>query len=246
MDELDFDPSNDGMRWVTYFDRLGFGEYTKNNALDDVFWALVDMFLELARESNLFSEYAKLVWFSDTILFYSKDDSLKSYYAICDASRLFFDECLKVGVPVRGAMSFGEFYADNEHSLFFGRALVDACKYGEKFNWLGFVLHETALKKRSELGVADNLSCYREWNAEVKDREPNTFSQESVIAYLPGPGSIQFAKEKNPYRHYLKDLEKILFSAECEKHKRKYQNTIHFIQHYAASDGTPIVPSSLR
>jgi hypothetical protein len=243
MDELNFDPSNAGKRWVSYFDRLGFGEFTEKNHHVDVFFEM-DKILAIARESNLFTEYGELVWFSDTILFYSADDSLNSYSAICNASRRFFDDCLQAGVPVRGAMSFGDLYADKVNSLFFGKALVDACKYGDKFNWLGFVLHKTALEKKNEIGVKDNLSCYKEWKAEVKAQGTKPIREESVVAYLPGPSSCQHVTEHNPFRASLAALEKMLGSAECENHKRKYRNTMQFIRHFAHSAGTPVRPSS--
>jgi hypothetical protein len=245
VDELDFDFSKAGKRWVAYFDRLGFGEFTKENDLVDVFFEISDRWLEIAKDSPWVQEYVELVWFSDTILFYSTDDSMKSYYAIDEASRMFFDECLQAEVPVRGALSLGEFYADRANSLFLGRALVDAYQYGERFNWLGFVLHKTALEKMKELVVKDNLSCYKEWKAEVKEREPNTFSQESVVAYLPGPGSVHFKTDDNRYRPYLDSLDEMLRAAKCEEHKRKYGNTKEFIQHFAALDGTLTVASSL-
>ena len=143
MNFLDYDSTKAGRRWVSCFDRLGFGDYCKRNSLVEVFCATCG-WLAQAEEQADYEHMVEFAWFSDTILFYSTDDSWASHCAVTEVSESFFDEMLLAGVPARGGLAFGEFYADKARNIFLGNALVDAYNYGEKFDWLGFVLHSSA------------------------------------------------------------------------------------------------------
>ena len=43
-------------------------------------------------------------------------------------------------IPVRGSLSIGDLYTLQRKNIFIGKALIDAYEYGEKQNWLGFIL----------------------------------------------------------------------------------------------------------
>lgn len=221
MNAFDYDPSKAGKKWVSYFDRLGFGNYSKENNLIEIH---VETCHWLARAKE-----EVRAWFSDTILFYSTDDSRASFQAVTAASRSFFDELLDSKIPVRGALAFGDFYEDKANSLFFGKALVDACEYGEKFDWLGFVLHPSALKRMDEVGQPVCALNYKQWDAEFKNRQTKDAEKETVIAYLVGLGSIMPLAGGNSY---LKALEEMAAATNLNSHKRKYENTIQFIKHF--------------
>lgn len=226
MDSLDFDFSKAGKKWVSYFDRLGFGSYSKQSGLVEIFSETCN-WLRHSKESAQDLANVEFVWFSDTILFYSTDDSKTSFQAVAETSRCFFDELLDSRIPVRGALAFGDFYADKPNALFMGKALVDAFEYGEKFDWLGFVIHPSALARMEEVGQPVSELTYRRWDAEFKSGK--TLEKESVVAYVAGPGSIMPIAGGNPY---LDGLEEMASQAECESHKRKYVNTIQFLRNF--------------
>ncbi len=225
---LDYNSKMGGKRWVAYFDRLGFGDYTRKSNLISVFHDTC-VYLETARRESHFNQHAEFAWFSDTIIIYSSDDSKNSFRTVAQFSRFFFDELTIAGIPSRGAVTFGDFYGDKANSLFLGKALVEACEYGEKFNWLGFVLHPSALKRMAETDQPLSDLYYRRWNAEFKNRKNHTFEREDVVAYLMGPGSIMPVVGGNPY---LEALEKMENSTDNEDHKRKYSNTIEFLKSF--------------
>jgi len=231
MNSLNYDFSKSGKRWVSYFDRLGFGNYSREHDLISVFCE-TDNWLAIAKREGQYYANVEFVWFSDTIIFYSTDDSPQSFLAVAGASRSFFDELLDSRISVRGALAFGDFYADKTNNLFLGKALVDACKYGEKFNWLGFVLHSSALEKMVEVGQPVSDLTYKRWDAEYKNRKTNAVGKESVMAYLVGHGSIMPVAGGNPY---LQTLEEMLACTAYESHKRKYVNTIEFLKHFNPS-----------
>ncbi len=229
MNSLDYDFSKAGKRWVAYFDRLGFGNYSKENGLIEIF-SETQHWLTRADEGARDFANVGFAWFSDTILFYSADDSRPSFQAVAEASRTFFDELIDSRIPVRGALAFGDFYGDKTNSLFFGKALVDACEYGEKFDWLGFVLHPTALKRMVEVGQPISDLTYKQWDAPFKNSKTKAVEKEKVVAYLVGPGSILPVTGGNPY---LEALEEMAGSTNCKAHRQKYQNTIELIKHFS-------------
>jgi hypothetical protein len=233
MNSLDYDFSKSGKRWVSYFDRLGFGNYSTEHDLINIFCETCSWLAIAMQEGQDFAK-VELVWFSDTIIFYSTDDSRMSFQAVNGASTSFFDELLDAKIPVRGALAFGDFYADKANNLFLGKALVDACKYGEKFDWLGFVLHPSALKRMDEVSQPVSDLTYKRWDAKYKNRKTNAVEKEpNVVAYLVGPGSIMPMAGGNAY---LDALEEMAACTDCERHKRKYLNTIEFLKHFSTPD----------
>ena len=234
MNSQDYDFTKSGKRWVSYFDRLGFGNYSSEHDLINVFCETCS-WLAIAKQEGQYFANVELAWFSDTIIFYSTDDSRMSFQAVAEASRSFFDELLDAKIPVRGALAFGDFYADRANTLFLGKALVDACKYGEKFDWLGFVLHPSALERMVAVGQPVSDLTYKRWDAEYKNRKTNAVGKEPVVAYLVGPGSIMPVAGGNPY---LQTLEEMAAYTVCESHKRKYVNTIKFLKYFDSPNAT--------
>ena len=45
-------------------------------------------------------------------------------------------------LPLRGAISFGEFYVDDRNSIYFGKSLLDAIKLEKQQNWIGCIISE--------------------------------------------------------------------------------------------------------
>jgi hypothetical protein len=228
VNSLDYDASKAGKRWVACFDRLGFGDYCKRKDLVEIFCE-TRHWLARAKEEVDDEPTVEWAWFSDTVLFYSTDDSHASCCAVTNVSEFFFDEMLVEMVPSRGALAFGEFYADRTRNIFFGEALVDAYKYAETFNWLGFVLHPSALRRMEELGQPPKGPIYKRWKAEIKDGKTKAVRRSflSVVAHVPGPGTIMPVAGGNPY---LAAITEMSSATKCKTYRRKYQNTIRFLQ----------------
>ncbi len=87
MNALDYDSKKAGKRWVSYFDRLGFGDYCKNNSLIEVFLDTC-YWLARAKEEMEYEADVEFAWFSDSILFYSADDSRSSFQAVAGVSEI--------------------------------------------------------------------------------------------------------------------------------------------------------------
>src|SRR3974377_136077 len=104
MDPTTYDPRKSGNRWIAYFDRLGFKAYCKSHDPVDVFCESC-AWLTIAEQACEGLSDVNLVWFSDTLLFYSMDDSRESFQAVDGASTSFFDELIDSQIPARGALA---------------------------------------------------------------------------------------------------------------------------------------------
>ncbi len=236
MNPLNYNPKKAGKRWVSYFDRLGFGAYTLANSLVEVFCETCS-FLSKAAESADEERSVECVWFSDTVIFYStaSGGSWKSWWAVQNVSQCFFEELLYSGMPARGAMAFGEFYADKPKGVFLGKALVDAHGVGEKFDWLGFVLHDSVIKQLTVPGIVpatsprNPLRGYALWRPKYRDRNTGRLKTEAELVQALVPSSS------------LQSLKEMACAAKSKRNRRKYLNTIKFIEH-SSPHGSPIPP----
>ena len=148
--EIDFDKLSH-KKWVAYFDLLG----SKNREASELY-EIYRTCLQEAEWNTHQIDAVQIAYFSDTFLLYTPDDSKKSLNGIDMAACGFFDDLIDRDIPVRGAMACNEFYPDRTNGIYLGRALVEAHKFGEKYNWLGFVLHPLALEAIAQTGCTAN------------------------------------------------------------------------------------------
>jgi hypothetical protein len=150
-----------GNCWVAYFDILGFRKLMGNFPI----WYVQDVLkqaLDTGKRSNV---KCKFIFFSDSFIFYTDDDSHDAFSCIEVTSSLFFREMFlgKEKIPMRGCLNVGRFCADEENRIFFGPALIEAYDCAEGQNWIGFVLSE---KTREKLANFESVGI----NSGYKDR----------------------------------------------------------------------------
>jgi hypothetical protein len=148
-----------GNCWVAYFDILGFRKLMKNFPI----WYVRDVLkqaLDMGKRSNV---KCKFIFFSDSFIFYTSDDSQESFSCIEGTSALFFRAMFlgKEKIPMRGCLNVGRFCADEENRIFFGPALIEAYDCAEGQNWIGFVLSEKTREKLSSFESAGIKSGYK-------------------------------------------------------------------------------------
>jgi hypothetical protein len=147
-----------GKRFVAFFDLLGFSSWLEADGSIEVF-TYVRGFLNLMIRASLPGSVVHpdmsvtlensdvgFINFSDSIVFYSRDDSDTCFDTtlrvcgeflngvICGPSRM-----------LRGAISHGEFYADPTANAYVGQALIDAYRLENKQDWLGCSFHPTVV-----------------------------------------------------------------------------------------------------
>jgi len=79
---------------------------------------------------------------------------------IVSLAREFIRNAFLGGVTIRGAIAFGEFYIDEDNSIYFGKALISAVNLEKEQEWIGCCLDQ---------GMADVFNEYNQaWLAEGK------------------------------------------------------------------------------
>lgn len=83
------------------------------------------------------------VSFSDSILLVSRDDSIDSASHLLFSVWWLWKEAICSGIPMKGAIAYGEQTADFDKSLHFGKPLIDAYELQDELLLYGVVLHHT-------------------------------------------------------------------------------------------------------
>lgn len=209
-------------RWFAYFDLLGFAELVRTSEINSVL-PIYEKALE-AIEEKANPKRAKGIsysWFSDTFILFTKGNSLQEFGLIEQASRLFFQKLIMHKIPVRGSLSYGNLYTQQEKNIFLGEALMDAYEYGEYQNWLNFVIAPSAYKALANLDFPmEDMAHYRL----VTEKEIITHpKKECVFAYAFNNGMVN---NKNPFLGALSSMR----ARSPKAVQIKYDNTIQFIK----------------
>ncbi len=165
-------------------------------------------------------------WFSDTFIIYSRGRSAQDFARIELVGRVFFERLIIRGIPVRGALTFGGLYSQSARNIFVGPALIDAYRYAENQDWLGFVLTPSAIVRMGEIGLPiGERPFYRPVNTARVFKHPDTAP---VYGFAFNNGSLN---GQNPYQKSLETMREKAGS----RHSNKYDKTLAFI--HAAEAG---------
>ncbi len=219
-----YDKANMAHRWLGYFDLLGVRSMIETGNHYKVFDVYARA-IERAESNRKRVPAVKYICFSDTFVIYSKSDSGEDYAYIDSVARWFVFFLLEADIPVRGALSCGEYYADARRSLFYGSALVEAYEYGEAQDWVGFILAPSAVAQLGKLGlsVGQRLN-YAYWRIPFKKSPMHERVLELPACIL---GQWITMNRKNPC---LEALKRMKTRVSDQHHAKKYDNAIGFIE----------------
>ncbi len=222
-EHIQIDPANHARRWVSYLDLLGFTDLIRTKGWIYIFSYYTQAIDDCIRVDG-FKPRVEKTWFSDTFLLYSPDDTAPSFGAIEATTRWFVYSLVSHGIPVRGAMSCGDLYADKQNNVFFGKALTEAYHYGENQDWIGFVLSPSCVEQMAAVGLpANHRLNYAYWDVPYK-RIDETHPQ-TLPAYIMG-GSAE-VNGRNACLDKLREMRARLKSSD---YAAKYENAISFIE----------------
>lgn len=97
------------------------------------------------------------VIFSDSVLLFSNDDSLGAFENLIWQVGSVIRNALMNGVPMKGAIAYGEQTADFDKSLYFGKPLIDAWELQSELVIYGVILHHTVEAYLLEQGWTEEL-----------------------------------------------------------------------------------------
>lgn len=159
--------------WVAYFDILGFGADIENLHKCGV----LERYNRVLNKIDLQKWAVDCKWFSDSFVFYKKNNSTSSFINISSALEMFFRSMFRNYIPLRGCLHIGGFHVDEKKGIFFGPSLIEAYKLAEKQEWIDFVLSTEVLTKLKQLKtngetIWDKFSNkYHTYNVPCKRKE---------------------------------------------------------------------------
>jgi hypothetical protein len=147
---MDYIRGNDKIRWVGYFDLMGTRQLVNSGKTRQVF----DSFAQAVNALGILNRPGANIfnaWFSDTFIIYSGDDSQQAFATVEKVCRWFMTALIWHRIPVRGSISCKHFYSDEDNSIYFGPALIEAYEWSENQDWIGLVLCPSCIERIESL-----------------------------------------------------------------------------------------------
>lgn len=208
--------------WIAHFDILGFKsmiEFANRPIPLEIVKSKIDEIINYLK-SNIESEYPDIDFqhFADTFIIYSRSERVNDYLHLALMCKRFIAQCIKIRLPVRGAISYGEIIFGHNRKIIMGSAFLESYVYGEDQDWIGLILSPSA----STVLIDNNIQPIRDGftNCDIPMRK---LSDDKVYAYN------FFNHRSNNKCPFIPFLDEMLQQAP-EKEKPKYLNTINFIK----------------
>ena len=178
--------------------------------------------------------------FSDSLIFISKDDTKESLNCFLDIVTYSFASAIKEGLPLKGAIAFGEMTADPKYNIFFGQPLVDAFLLQEnELDYYGIVCDDSF--KNGLVGLNDEFKLdfwlfkYLLKDKTGKEKLQYHIDWFSVIRYTNGWKSNSIDSELHEKIHgKIEQYIKNLYIGETESILKCLDNTLLVFEHNKA------------
>ncbi|MBC9249925.1 hypothetical protein A9179_06510 [Pseudomonas alcaligenes] len=228
MTELIYRPLRYRDRWFAYLDLLGFTNLVSTSVIEEVLPIYSEALEQMRKACKFGKSEAGLLnsWFSDTFIIYSRSDSLQDFAHVESAARIFFQLLILKNIPVRGCISHGKLYSQAKQNVFVGPALIEAHRYGEALDWVGFCLAPSVEEKLKDDLPLEQRAHYRK----VSDRKILRKAEaEYLYAFAFNNGTVN---GKNPYRKALETMQK----KSPPEAAQKYVNSLDFLNRFTKVD----------
>lgn len=228
-------------KYVAHFDILGFKNAVLRNS--DEAWRTLSSFqlcmeevlhktLKIVHYNRTISNRIHAKIFSDTVLIHSMSDEIDDLISIIVLTGHFFFGALKKCVPLRGAITHGEFFFNPYKDLYLGIPWIEAHKIGESAQWQGIIVQNEVANRFNNLPneIFNNKKIIIKWDVIFKKNNELYTENVNVINW---PIIIENFRHKIPIN--IKDYYEAFISLFgpydelTDDVKNKYINTINFI-----------------
>jgi hypothetical protein len=161
-------------RYLLYLDILGFSDMVKKRRPEEVY-GIVNQCLEAVSVRMRGPLPFSSLYFSDTVVLWHMKAGISNpaFVFSCATACNAFCELVAKRIPVRGAISYGQFIvrpdASRKKEIFFGKALVEAYEKEKGENWLGMVVCESAWKTFRPPAAIETLAAAGIWRKRTTD-----------------------------------------------------------------------------
>lgn len=230
----------DQNRYVAHFDMLGFKSAIARN-LDEAWGALCDLRSSMDKilrmaigdipTGQLIDDRIRAYIFSDSILIFTLSNQPEDLKAILILTSQLFSDALASCVLLRGGISFGKFYFNEQLNLFCGIPFVQAYQIAERAQWSGIVVHDSVatryFNEPSKL-TSNNAHVLIQWDVPIK---PSGQKKQWVINW-PHVFNGSFNKPAPiTTKDFYQAFESLFgsYSELKEDARIKYVNTVEFV-----------------
>jgi hypothetical protein len=239
-----------GSRYLLLVDVLGFRKSVQDEAVEAVYQRINASLRSLHTLEAGTRGFATLS-FSDTLILWQQLEapSVWTFGQLWIVGTRLFSALLAKGVPVRGAISFGDFTvrrdSDNRHDVFFGKALIEAYDAERSESWLGIVVCPSAWKRYEveNPGLIDVLDEFGRWRRRGENGPlllnpfPEIMStwpgRQALPLFSPGSGTDEEARvaELKAFRFICEEAEKFAREGDFSGAIAiKYHTTVTFLR----------------
>jgi len=243
-------------KFIAYFDYLGFKQFIDNNDLNyqrkiiaynfrDIESALGQGQYKKAPHgviADLTNSKINCINFSDTVVFWSNDDTEASLLEILEVAHKFNWQAIDFFFPSRGAVVYGEIeYVDfkqknqagglyNINSVF-GKGLVNAHQKADKQHWAGTVIDETLIEELHDRGkeIDNFLELYAKLY-KVPYKDGIDLPEEYVMRIIKG--KLNDEAFKNYSAGIKENFARHNKSVDDQDVQEKIENTIKFLESF--------------
>lgn len=241
-------------RLILYIDILGFKDLCSRRSAYEVYKE-VNSYVEIAKlfegipGNEVFKDISKgfsIIYFADTIILWQKDsDSPQGIYDLLIYSALIYLFLLARKIPIRGAITYGEFIVkkdkSDEHDIFVGEALIRAYEMENKGRLIGIEIDTPVAKFLSENPIRDNEGKHHDYSRYwlKRRRKENVFllnpfadiDINKVEELKPeGVESKVMSNALHAFKFLLDSSKKDITSDFTSKEAKKYLKTLKYLQ----------------
>jgi len=160
-------------RYVAFMDIMGFKNMVDREKHQDILQKMITfhqpievinndsevrLLSKKLTEVSVDEPFTRVITFSDSIIFVTNDGTERSGINICIALDWVMKNAIIMGIPIKGALAYGEQTSDFDMNLHFGRPLIDAFELQEEIMLYGLVFHHTAEKQFQETNMMYNMN----------------------------------------------------------------------------------------
>ena len=161
----------------------------------------------LEYEIEAYDRIVRPIMHSDSILLVSNTDHPYAAFNMFRICQQMLMHCIAVDLPVKGAISLGNFTCDFETSLFLGKPLLDSYLLQQELSYFGIVLHHSAEKNMSVGPFIQIKNIHLPFNPyEILIHYKTPFKSGRVFHLNIAPHSGSYAKMSKALTHYYQNV----------------------------------------
>jgi hypothetical protein len=229
-------------RYVAYFDMLGFKTatlrdpaqaYVSLSSLRDCMDRILDLDVVVLTKEIILKNRIKAFILADSVLVFTGTNEPYDLCAILTLTSTLFAQALHKCVPLRGAITRGEFFYNIDRNLFGGVPFVKAYELERKAKWSGVIVDDdVAGDYRSWFKDMpknrDGSSVLVQWDVPVSENEKHSCQCLDWVK----PHRDNFTVEPPiSVERYYEGFKKLFgeFSQLKPEVQQKYRNTVEFV-----------------